>query len=144
MTEQLRVGVIGVGYLGRFHALIYSRLPGVDLGRVAALNAARAAEVAPTWAAMFEFEDIDAPAGLTVDAILADAGPISWVARDDTKPGRARGDRWVVHASAARSRELLEEEADEVVQRLLADFRDLIERAGGRAGEPRWSAAHRR
>lgn len=104
---------------------------------------ARAAEVAPTWAAMFEFEDIDAPAGLTVDAILADAGPISWVARDDTKPGRARGDRWVVHASAARSRELLEEEADEVVRRLLADFRDLIERAGGRAGEPRWSAAHR-
>jgi len=46
MTEQLRVGVIGVGYLGRFHALIYSRLPGVDLVGVADLNAARAAEVA--------------------------------------------------------------------------------------------------
>ena len=26
--DKLRVGVVGVGYLGRFHALIYSRLPG--------------------------------------------------------------------------------------------------------------------
>jgi predicted dehydrogenase len=31
MSEQLRVAVVGVGYLGRFHALIYSRMEGVDL-----------------------------------------------------------------------------------------------------------------
>lgn len=30
-TDRVRVGVIGVGYLGRFHALIYSRMPEVDL-----------------------------------------------------------------------------------------------------------------
>ncbi len=29
--EKLRVGVVGVGYLGRFHALIYSRHPDVEL-----------------------------------------------------------------------------------------------------------------
>jgi len=28
---RLRVGVVGVGYLGRFHALIYSRMPEVEL-----------------------------------------------------------------------------------------------------------------
>ena len=31
MTDRLRVAVIGVGYLGRFHALIYSRMADVDL-----------------------------------------------------------------------------------------------------------------
>ena len=31
MTNKLRVAVIGVGYLGRFHALIYSRMPDVAL-----------------------------------------------------------------------------------------------------------------
>ncbi|MBK1693818.1 oxidoreductase [Chromatium weissei] len=29
--ERLRVGVVGVGYLGRFHALIYSRMAAVEL-----------------------------------------------------------------------------------------------------------------
>ncbi|MBK1648350.1 Gfo/Idh/MocA family protein [Rhabdochromatium marinum] len=43
---MLHVAVIGVGYLGRFHALIYSRLPGVELVGVVDTNAGRAAEVA--------------------------------------------------------------------------------------------------
>jgi predicted dehydrogenase len=31
MTEKLRIGVVGSGYLGRFHALIYSRMRDVEL-----------------------------------------------------------------------------------------------------------------
>jgi predicted dehydrogenase len=46
MTQALRVGVVGVGYLGRFHALIYSRLPGVHLVGVADIDGARAEAVA--------------------------------------------------------------------------------------------------
>ena len=46
MSEKTRVGVVGVGYLGRFHALIYSRMPEVDLVGVADSDAARAASVA--------------------------------------------------------------------------------------------------
>jgi predicted dehydrogenase len=46
MTETLKVGVVGVGYLGRFHALIYSRLQGVELAGVADLDATRAKLVA--------------------------------------------------------------------------------------------------
>lgn len=46
MGEQLRVAVIGVGYLGRFHALIYSRLPQVRLVGVVDADAARASAVA--------------------------------------------------------------------------------------------------
>ncbi|TVQ93039.1 MAG: gfo/Idh/MocA family oxidoreductase [Chromatiaceae bacterium] len=45
-AAPLRVGVVGVGYLGRFHALIYARLAGVELVGVADVDPARAAAVA--------------------------------------------------------------------------------------------------
>lgn len=46
MTDRLRVAVIGVGYLGRFHALIYSRMPEVELVGVVDADAERAQAVA--------------------------------------------------------------------------------------------------
>lgn len=46
MSEQVKVGVIGVGYLGRFHALIYSRMPQVELVGVIDSDAERVAQVA--------------------------------------------------------------------------------------------------
>jgi predicted dehydrogenase len=46
MSERLRVAVVGVGYLGRFHALIYSRMPGVDLVGVVDADPQRARAVA--------------------------------------------------------------------------------------------------
>ena len=42
----LRIGVVGVGYLGRHHARILSSLEGVDLVAAVDINTARAAEVA--------------------------------------------------------------------------------------------------
>lgn len=42
----LRVGVIGVGHLGRHHARLLSGLPGVDLVAVVDINRARAEEIA--------------------------------------------------------------------------------------------------
>ncbi|WP_043755334.1 Gfo/Idh/MocA family protein [Imhoffiella purpurea] len=44
--DKLRVAVIGVGYLGRFHALIYSRMPEVELVGVFDTDAERAGTVA--------------------------------------------------------------------------------------------------
>jgi len=46
MTNRLRVAVVGVGYLGRFHALIYSRMPDVALVGVVDPDAERAHTVA--------------------------------------------------------------------------------------------------
>lgn len=43
---SLRVGVVGVGYLGRHHARIYGSLPGVELVGVADVDRSRASEVA--------------------------------------------------------------------------------------------------
>ena len=46
MNDKVRVGVVGVGYLGRFHALIYSRMAGVELVGVVDADAGRASAVA--------------------------------------------------------------------------------------------------
>lgn len=46
MQDKIRVGVIGVGYLGRFHALIYSRMEQVELVGIVDINAERAQVIA--------------------------------------------------------------------------------------------------
>jgi predicted dehydrogenase len=44
--DRIRAGVVGVGHMGRYHALVYAELWDVDLVGVVDLDAARAAEVA--------------------------------------------------------------------------------------------------
>lgn len=68
MSDKLRVAVIGVGYLGRFHALIYSRMEDVDLVGVVDADPARAATVA-TEAGCAVFADSDAVLRHGVDAV---------------------------------------------------------------------------
>ncbi len=46
MANKLRVGVVGVGYLGRFHALIYSRMDNVELVGVSDSDQQQAEQVA--------------------------------------------------------------------------------------------------
>jgi len=46
MGERVKVGVIGVGYLGRHHARLYAELPGAELVGVADVDADRARSVA--------------------------------------------------------------------------------------------------
>ena len=45
MAEPVRAAVVGVGYLGAFHAEKYASLPGVELVAVVDADAARAAEI---------------------------------------------------------------------------------------------------
>lgn len=49
MSSRLRVGVVGVGYLGKFHARIYSTLPGVELVGVVDANAETAQKIAADY-----------------------------------------------------------------------------------------------
>ncbi|MDH5393839.1 MAG: Gfo/Idh/MocA family oxidoreductase [Gammaproteobacteria bacterium] len=46
MSADIRVGVIGVGYLGRIHAKIYAKLPGIELVGVADVDEAAAKAIA--------------------------------------------------------------------------------------------------
>jgi len=49
MTDRLRVAVVGVGYLGRFHAKIYSELDSVELVGVVDTDLERARSIAVEW-----------------------------------------------------------------------------------------------
>jgi predicted dehydrogenase len=46
---MIKVGVIGVGYLGQHHARIYSQLPNVELVGVVDINYERAQRIAAQW-----------------------------------------------------------------------------------------------
>ncbi len=49
MSSKLRVGVVGVGYLGKFHARIYSSLPDVELVGVVDAQAETAHKIAAEY-----------------------------------------------------------------------------------------------
>lgn len=101
--------------------------------------AAIAAQVTsqPCWAVMAAFAERLDIAGDTVRS--ADA-PIAWAARNSAKPGRTGSECWVIHASPARSRALLEHGKDEAARALLEDFAN---QTGVRLTEPVHLAAHR-
>lgn len=83
-------------------------------------------DIAPCWALMVAF---DTPLAGLPDATRPGAGPLAWIARDASKPGRpAEPESWVVHARPDWSAAHLELGRDEVRDRLLALFAD---RAGG-------------
>ena len=96
-------------------------------GRIAAV------ETAPCWALMLSF---GAPLDLGFDGAFVDPGLadglLSWIARDNSKPGRPRDlpETWVLHASPAWSAAHLEDEPEDIAGRMLAAF------AGAAGGLP--------
>lgn len=93
---------------------------------------AGAARMQACWALMARF---DAPLALDFDAAFVNHGPLRWIARDTSKPGRAGMETWTLHASPAWSEAHLEETPERVASALIAAFRAL-------GGEPPvlWSA----
>lgn len=76
-------------------------------------------ESAPCWAVMAGFAD---RLPIAADIFRDDTGPISWAARNSAKPGRSGAETWVIHASPARSLEVIDLPKDEAAAALLADF----------------------
>ncbi|NNE44465.1 MAG: FAD-dependent oxidoreductase [Gemmatimonadetes bacterium] len=101
--------------------------------------AARAAActLQPCWAVMLEFND---RLPVDFDAAFVRSGPLSWVARNSSKPGRAARETWVLHASAAWSREHLEEPKPSVIRELVRAF---FHEAGTEEVRPEHADAHR-
>ena len=103
-----------------------------------------AVEMAPTWAVMVSFES---PCDLPFDGAFVDDSPLSWVARNNSKPGRPDIDSWVLHGTAEWSQQHVEDTPESVGQALL----DALTQAAGRSLPPvrqiqahRWKfAAHR-
>lgn len=91
----------------------------------------RSASVAPCWAVLAELEEAVAAGPDGFDAAFLPGDPLSWVARDSSKPGRPAGERWVLHAGPEWSAEHLEEEPETVATLLLEAFNALVDRHGG-------------
>lgn len=70
----------------------------------------------PCWALMVAFAE---PLPTPCDAAFVNAGPLSWIARNNSKPGREDGECWVVHAGVDYSTWMLEFPAETVVAELL-------------------------
>ena len=100
-----------------------------------AAEAGRAA-MAPCWAATLAFDEATA----APDLLRPDAGPLRWIARDSSRPGRAAvPECWVAHATPEWSRDHLEQPAET----MLVLLRSAFAAATGIATTPRYAAAHR-
>jgi renalase len=79
----------------------------------------------------------DEPLNLPFDAAFVNDGPLRWIARDNSKPGRDSKEIWVLHASAEWSERYVERSAQEIAALLLPAFCALG------ASMPQSWAAHR-
>lgn len=77
----------------------------------------RSIAVEPCWALMVAF---DAPLQLAFDAAWVRAGPLAWIAREASKPGRPVREALTVHAGPAWSRAHLEDPPEAAAAALLA------------------------
>lgn len=80
------------------------------------------------WALMLRFP---ASAGMDFDAAHINEGPLRWIARNGSKPGRSGAETWVLHANAAWSAAHLAQDPNSVAQSLIEAFIEL----GGSAPE---------
>ena len=86
---------------------------------------AGAVEMAPCWAVMASYpHDLE----LGFDGAFVDDSPLSWIARNRSKPGRPPGETWVLHASPEWSREHLELDQEVAAQWLTDAFGEAVGR----------------
>lgn len=122
-----------------FHAVVLA-IPAAQAEPLLAMHARGLAELCsncsmkPCWAVIAGFEK---PSALPFDAAFVNEGPLRWIARDNSKPGRPQAETWVWHATTAWSHDNLDASPDAVVQALSRSFVAL----GG--DRPQSATAHR-
>ena len=91
------------------------------LGDATGLQAqARSLPMVPCWAVLASFA---APVAAGFDAAFVNGSALTWIARNNAKPGRDPGaECWVLHAARDWSEAALEDPADAVCARMLAEF----------------------
>ncbi|MGV3682940.1 MAG: NAD(P)/FAD-dependent oxidoreductase [Acidovorax sp.] len=83
---------------------------------------AASARMRGSWAVMLRYA---APVAMPWDGAFVNAGPLRWVARDSSKPGRTGPETWLLHASPEWSEAHIEDSAESVTAALLAAFAAL-------------------
>ena len=75
-----------------------------------------------SWALMLRFEErVDLP----FDGAFINAGPLRWIARDSSEPGRSGPETWLLHAEPEWSEAHIEDDAASVTATLLEAFAAL-------------------
>jgi predicted NAD/FAD-dependent oxidoreductase len=82
-------------------------------------------EMQPCHAAMVAFAE---PLGVDFGGAFVSGSPLSWIANNETKPGRPGASCWVLHTNADWSARHLDVAPDLVVAALLDALGDLLER----------------
>ncbi len=129
--------------LPHVQALQLLRLSGASVSGAGLQDALQTVEVAPCWTLMVAYPQASQPT-------LAHLGPqwnvarsthhrVAWLARESSKPGRSRIERWTVQASAEWSQEHLEDDPARVTAKLLKAFAELT----GIRAQPAHAEAHR-
>jgi len=128
--------------LGPFDAVVVSApapQTGALLSTCSPDLAARAAsvEMAPCWAVMMTFPE---SLNLGFDGAFVNNSPITWAARDASKPERPDHESWVIHASSEWTTAHLELKPDRAAEVLVREFRAAL---GLERGDPEHLTAHR-
>lgn len=85
---------------------------------------ARSTVMRACWALMLRF---DQRVPLAFDAAFVNQGPLRWMARDSSKPGRGGPETWLLHANAEWSEAHLDTPPEQIAAAMLEAF----ERCGG-------------
>lgn len=106
-------------------------------------QALKPVQVAPCWTLMVAYPKAMQPGlshiGPQWNAARSTHHRISWLARENSKPGRARIERWTVQASPAWSAKHLEDDAERVKAKLLKGFAEIT----GIRATPAHAVVHR-
>ncbi len=88
-------------------------------------DAAHAVSFAPCLASMLEYDSaLDFP----FDAAFVENSPLSWIARNSSKPGRSARESWVLHASPEWSERHFEDDPAEVQAAMATAFATAVGR----------------
>lgn len=87
-----------------------------------ATNLSRSTRMRACWSVMVRCSE---PVAMAMDGCFVDHGPLHWMARDSSKPGRSGPETWLLHATHAWSEEHVEDDAQSVTTALLQAFAKL-------------------
>lgn len=112
---------------GHYTKIIFA-IPPIQLAAILRTHSNKISNVAdsiamqPCWTAMMQF---DAPIEMPFEAAFINTGPLSWVARNSSKPARKGQESWVMHATPAWTQTHLEQKPEETGQLLVTAFEAL-------------------
>ena len=128
------------GWIDREFCAVIIAIPSTQAGALltdispALSRLASESRMLASWTLMAQF---NTPLLLPFDAAFVNTGPLRWLSRNNSKPGRLGQESWVLQATAPWSDAHLEDQPDDVIRLLLEAFKLL----GG--AEPATVIAHR-